>query len=278
MRIVRDLQQLRDVLGAANSSAGIGFVPTMGALHDGHLHLVQQSRAANDITVVSIFVNPSQFNSAADLERYPRNEERDVSLLRDAGVDVVFVPTAEVMYPPDFSTWVTVEGLTDVLEGEFRPGHFRGVATVVTLLLQMLQPQRAYFGEKDWQQLLVVRRLVRDLMLRVEIVGVPTVREPDGLAMSSRNARLDHGARGAAIVISQALVAAQSAYAAGERDISALQKSLHASLSKEQALTTEYAVIVDADTLRPPLFPESPLRALIAAQIGGVRLIDNIPL
>lgn len=278
MQIIRTTDELRDVLRAHTAPQDIGFVPTMGALHSGHLHLVEQSRAANDITVVSVFVNPSQFNNAQDLERYPRDEQRDAALLADAGVNVMFAPSASVMYPPDFSTWVTVEGLTDVLEGEFRPGHFKGVATVVTLLLQMVRPQRAYFGEKDWQQLQVVRRLTRDLLLNVEIVGVPTVREPDGLAMSSRNARLDHRARRAAIVISQALAQAQAAYGAGERNIGALERLLHHTLTQEPALTTEYAVIVNANSLHPPTSPHAPLRALIAAHIGGVRLIDNVPL
>ncbi len=278
MQVVRTTEALRLALTGDGAPGSIGFVPTMGALHSGHLHLVEQSRSANDITVVSIFVNPSQFNNAQDLERYPRDEQRDVALLTDAGVDVVFVPNTAEMYPPGFSTWVTVEGLTNVLEGEFRPGHFRGVATVVTLLLQMVRPQRAYFGEKDWQQLLVVRRLARDLMLDVEIVGVPTVREPDGLAMSSRNERLDHSARRAAVVISQALAAAQAEYTAGERDHDALERKLHNTLAQEPALTTEYALITDANTLQAPASSNAPLRALIAAHIGGVRLIDNIPL
>ncbi len=273
--IVRSLEALREVLSLP-PGASIGFVPTMGALHDGHLELVRQSRAHNDVTVVSIFVNPSQFNSADDLARYPRNEARDVSMLADAGVNVVFAPTSDVMYPSGFCTWVTVEGLTDVLEGTFRPGHFRGVATVVTLLLHMVRPQRAYFGEKDWQQLLVIRQLARDLRLDVEIVGVPTVREPDGVAMSSRNARLDHGARSGARIISGALAAAQAAYAGGEHHLPTIELLLRTRLSQEPALTTEYAVIVDATTLQPPLSANQSLRALIAAHIGGVRLIDNI--
>ncbi len=277
LSVARTVTALRDLL-LRSPDRSIGFVPTMGALHSGHLELVRRSRVENGVTVVSIFVNPSQFNNPADLARYPRDEARDLAMLAEESVAIVFAPTTDAMYPPDFSTWVTVEGLTDVLEGTFRPGHFVGVATVVTLLLRMVQPTRAYFGEKDWQQLLVVRRLARDLQLDVEIVGVPTVREPDGLAMSSRNARLGDGARSGSLVISGALSAAQSLYASGVRDIGALEQSMREALSREQALTPEYAVVVHADTLRPPSSVHAPLRALIAAHISGVRLIDNVSL
>jgi pantoate--beta-alanine ligase len=271
------------VPGSQHSSAThqralrVGFVPTMGALHEGHRTLVQRSCAENAVTVVSIFVNPTQFNNPDDLAKYPRDEARDVAMLDDAGVQIVFAPTPEVMYPPGFNTWVTVKGVTDVLEGEFRPGHFRGVATVVARLLRAVRCDRAYFGEKDWQQLLVVRQLTRDLLLDVEIVGVPTVREADGLALSSRNARLDSISRTAALAISAAIKHVQESFAGGFTQTDDLEGRLHASLRREPALTVEYAVIVDAETLRPVKRLTSPARVLVAATVGGVRLIDNGP-
>lgn len=275
--IVRELDALRSAIRDARAVLGdrVGFVPTMGWLHDGHRTLVRRSREENDLTVVSIFVNPSQFNHAGDLAAYPRDESRDVALLAADGVQIVFAPTTAVMYPPGFSTWVTVEGVTDVLEGEFRPGHFRGVATVVARLLRAVGPDRAYFGEKDWQQLLVVRQLTRDLLLDVEIIGVPTVREPDGLAMSSRNVRLSDSARDGARAISAALQHTQAAFAAGVTGTDELQARLHSMLRREPALTVEYAVVVDAETLRAVGQVTRPARALVAAEIGGVRLIDN---
>ncbi len=275
--VVRDLEVLRSAIADARRALGdrVGFVPTMGSLHDGHRRLVRHCRAGNDVTVVSIFVNPAQFNDPGDLAAYPRDEARDVALLAAEGVQIVFAPSPEVMYPPGFSTWVTVDGISEVLEGEFRPGHFRGVATVVTRLLRAVRPDRAYFGEKDWQQLLVVRQLVRDLLLDVEIIGVPTVREADGLAMSSRNARLSDAARTGALAISAAIRHAQEAFAEGFTEIDDLERRLHAALRRESALTVEYAVVVDAETLRPITRVARPARALVAVHVGGVRLIDN---
>ncbi len=290
--IVRDVPALRAAIAraleaarhvghgggeTATESPSVGFVPTMGALHEGHRTLVQRSCAENAVTVVSIFVNPTQFNNPDDLARYPRDEARDVAMLNEAGVHIVFAPTPDVMYPPGFNTWVTVDGVTDVLEGEFRPGHFRGVATVVARLLRAVRCDRAYFGEKDWQQLLVVRQLTRDLLLDIEIVGVPTVREADGLALSSRNARLDSTARTAALAISAAIRHVQESFAGGFTQTDDLEQRLHASLRREPALTVEYAVIVDAETLRPVKRLTSPARVLVAATVGGVRLIDNGP-
>ena len=278
--VVRDVASLRAAIAAAqhgDEARTVGFVPTMGWLHEGHLTLVRRSRAAHAVTVVSVFVNPSQFNNADDLARYPRDEARDVALLAGEGVDIVFAPTAEAMYPPGFATWVSVEGITEVLEGTFRPGHFRGVATVVALLLRMVRPQVAYFGEKDWQQLLVVRRLVRDLHLDVSIVGVPTVREAGGLALSSRNVRLSAEARAGALAIHAALDAVRTAFAAGERNGAVLQAVLQRCLAEEPALMVDYAVVVDADTLHLAPLVEPGARALVAAHVGGVRLIDNAP-
>ncbi len=277
--IVRDVNTLRAALDALRAERGgtVGFVPTMGWLHDGHRTLVQRSRAENAITVVSLFVNPSQFDDPNDLARYPRDEARDVTLLAADGVDLVFAPAPEAVYPTGFATWITVEGITDVLEGAFRAGHFRGVATVVTLLLRAVRPDRAYFGEKDWQQLLVVRRLAHDLLLDVDIIGVPTVREADGLAMSSRNVRLSDEARAGALAISAALRDVQQAFAEGVRSAAALEERLRARLAGEPALSVEYAVVVAAETLRPLDEVTVPARALVAARIGGVRLIDNGP-
>ena len=275
--IVRDIEALRAAIADARRALGdrMGFVPTMGSLHDGHQRLVQRCRAGNDVTVVSIFVNPSQFNNPGDLAAYPRDEAGDIARLAADGVQIVFAPTPEVMYPPGFGTWVTVEDISEVLEGEFRPGHFRGVATVVARLLRAVRPGRAYFGEKDWQQLLVVRQLVRDLLLDVDIVGVPTVREADGLAMSSRNVRLSDAARTGALAISAAIRHAQEAYEAGSHEIDDLEARLHAVLRRGPTLTVEYAVVVDAETLRPITRVERPARVLVAAHVGGVRLIDN---
>ncbi len=275
--VVRNIETLRAAIADACRVLGdhVGFVPTMGSLHHGHCRLVQRCRAENDVTVVSIFVNPSQFNSAADLSAYPRDETRDIALLAADGVQIVFAPTAEVMYPSGFSTWVTVEGISEVLEGEFRPGHFRGVATVVARLLRAVRPARAYFGEKDWQQLLVVRQLVRDLLLDVDIIGVPTVREADGLAMSSRNVRLSDAARTGALAISAAIRHAQESCDGGVTQVDDLEARLHAALRREPAVTVDYAVVVDAETLRPITHVARPARALVAAHVGGVRLIDN---
>jgi len=275
--VVRDIEALRAAIADACRTLGerVGFVPTMGSLHDGHGQLVQHCCAENDVTVVSIFVNPSQFNSAADLSAYPRDEARDIALLAADGVQIVFAPTAEVMYPPGFSTWVTVDGISEVLEGEFRPGHFRGVATVVARLLRAVRPARAYFGEKDWQQLLVVRQLVRDLLLDVDIIGVPTVREADGLAMSSRNVRLSDAARTGALAISAAIRHAQESCDGGVTQVDDLEARLQAALRREPAVTVDYAVVVDAETLRPITHVARPARALVAAHVGGVRLIDN---
>jgi pantoate--beta-alanine ligase len=275
--IARDLASLRSAIAEArgDSTGTVGFVPTMGSLHAGHRTLVEQSRGRDAVTVVSIFVNPSQFNNEDDLARYPRDEARDVALLAEAGVQVVYAPTPEVMYADDHRTWISVEGLTDELEGAFRPGHFRGVATVVTLLLRMVQPDHAYFGEKDWQQLLVVRQLARDLHLGTEIIPVPTVRDADGLALSSRNVRLSAEARAAALTIPAAIEQTQALYAAGMRDTHLLENRLRTRLVDEPALDIEYAVVLDADTLQHVPQLEAPARVLVAATVDGVRLIDN---
>ena len=248
----------------------VGLVPTMGALHAGHLSLVAAARDENDMVVVSVFVNPLQFGSGEDLERYPRDWERDSKLLVEAEVDAVYRPSVEAMYPPDSSTRVHVAGLTDALEGAARPGHFDGVATVVTKLFTAVEPDRAYFGQKDAQQVAVVRRLVRDLDLGVDVRAVPTVREPDGLALSSRNVYLDAAERKAAAGISAALREAASAYAAGEHDQVRLRALIAARLALEPLVDPNYVELVD-----PATFQKPGTLAVVAARVGKTRLIDN---
>ncbi|TMC53809.1 MAG: pantoate--beta-alanine ligase [Chloroflexi bacterium] len=248
----------------------IGLVPTMGALHAGHMRLVEMARAENDVVVVSIFVNPIQFGPNEDLGRYPRDLKRDDELLAKAGVDAIFVPEVRAMYPPESSTRVHVGGVSEPLEGSARPGHFEGVATVVTKLFAAVEPDRAYFGQKDAQQVAVVRRLALDLDLGVEIRVVPTVREADGLALSSRNVYLGTAEREAATILSKALREGAAAYAAGERDPDRLRVLLLARLGSEPLVEVEYAEVVDPATFRKP-----GSLAVMAVRIGKTRLIDN---
>jgi pantoate--beta-alanine ligase len=242
----------------------------MGALHAGHLRLVETARRENDVVVTSVFVNPIQFGPNEDLALYPRDWDRDVRLLNESEVDVVYRPSVEDMYPPDASTRVHVDGVAEPLEGAARPGHFEGVATVVTKLFGAVEPERAYFGQKDAQQVAVVQRLVQDLDLGVEIRAVPTVRERDGLALSSRNVYLDPAQRQAAASLSAALRQATAAYAEGERDPERLRAVLHARLGAEPLVQVDYAEVVDPATFRKP-----GTLAVIAARIGRTRLIDN---
>jgi pantoate--beta-alanine ligase len=257
----------------------IGLVPTMGALHAGHLSLVETARRENEIVVVSVFVNPIQFGPTEDLDRYPRDWDRDLRLLADAHVDAVYRPSVAEMYPPDATTRVHVDGVAEPLEGAARPGHFEGVATVVTKLFAAVEPDRAYFGQKAAQQVAVVKRIAQDLDLGVAIRVVPTVREPDGLALSSRNVYLTPGERKAAASISAALREASAAYAAGERDDGRLRTRLVARLEAEPLVQTEYAEVVDPATFRKPApgvrGAPSEYLAVIAVRIGKTRLIDN---
>ena len=248
----------------------IGLVPTMGALHAGHLSLVEAACKANRKVVVSIFVNPIQFGPGEDFERYPRDPDRDSDLLERAGVHAIYRPPLEAMYPPAASTRVVVRGVSEPLEGAARPGHFDGVATVVTKLFGAVEPDRAYFGQKDAQQLAVVRRLARDLDTGVEVCACPTVREADGLAMSSRNAYLSPQERKAAASLSAGLRLAAGAYAAGERDPGSLLQVLRARLQAEPLARIDYAEVVDPETFRPP-----GRLAVVAVRIGATRLIDN---
>jgi pantoate--beta-alanine ligase len=258
-------------------TGSVGLVPTMGYLHDGHLSLVQRSVSENDATVVSIFVNPTQFGPNEDFERYPRGEERDLALLGDANVDIVFIPGIEEMYPPGFDEWVEVEGpVTERLEGKHRPEHFRGVTTVVSLLFRIVQPHRAYFGEKDAQQLRVVRRLVKNTGLPVDVVGVPTVRDPDGLAMSSRNVFLTSEDRRAALALSRALERAQAMVRAGETDAKKVRDAAMMTLTAEPRLILDYVSVADDETLTEVEKIERPALLLLAGRVGETRLIDNV--
>jgi len=261
-----------------SARGSIGFVPTMGALHAGHLALVARARDENDHVAASVFVNPTQFGPQEDLSRYPRDLERDQSLLADAGVHCLFAPSVDVMYPPGFSTAVSVEGPAICLEGERRPGHFRGVATVVLKLLHIFAPDRAYFGQKDAQQLAVIRRMARDLDVPAAIVGCPTEREPDGLALSSRNRYLGPEDRPAASVLFRALAEAAALWKSGERDPNALRGALDDVLATEPRARVDYADVVDPETFIRLEGPCPTALAVLAVYFGSTRLIDNRPL
>jgi pantoate--beta-alanine ligase len=276
MRVLRTVDALREVLAPARrEELRIGLVPTMGALHDGHLSLISHAREQCDVVVVSLFVNPAQFNERSDLERYPRDEARDRELAASAGADVLFAPPVEEVYPPGFATSIDVLGVSERLEGESRGAeHFRGVATIVAKLLGMALPDVAYFGQKDAQQVIVIRRLVADLNLPVVIEALPTVREPDGLAMSSRNALLSAQQRERALSLSAALDAATQLAADGERSAEALLAAGRDVLASGGA-TLEYLALVDPGTLEPVERLERPALLAVAARVGQVRLIDN---
>jgi pantoate--beta-alanine ligase len=256
----------------------IGLVPTMGALHDGHLSLIRAARSDCDVVVMSLFVNPAQFNEAADLDAYPRDEQRDLVLAAANGADYVFAPPLDEVYPDGFATTISVTGVTETLEGAKRGrAHFDGVATVVTKLFNMVGPDVAYFGQKDAQQAVVIRRLIRDLDIPVRIAVCPTVRESDGLAMSSRNAHLSPSERERATALHRALAAAQDAVSSGERDASAIA-SIASSQLHQAEIEPEYLELVDADSLEPVSAIDGNVLAVIAARVGTTRLIDNQPL
>jgi pantoate--beta-alanine ligase len=279
METVTDATRLRRIVaGWHREGALVGFVPTMGALHAGHLSLVRLARERADRVVASVFVNPTQFGPHEDLARYPRSPERDAALLAEGGCDLLFLPAAETIYPPGHATFVEPSGAARGLEGELRPGHFRGVATVVTQLFHLVQPDLAVFGEKDAQQLAVVRQLVRDLHLPVEIVAGATVRESDGLAMSSRNAYLGAEERRAATVLHRALRDAETLIASGERRAAAVCDRVRATLAEEPRLAIDYVAAVDADNFQPIETLARNVVLPIAVRIGGTRLIDNLRL
>jgi pantoate--beta-alanine ligase len=276
VRIATTVSEARGWVQAG--SRDIGLVPTMGYLHAGHLALVERARRENERLAVSLFVNPTQFGPTEDLGRYPRDLDRDRELLAEAGCDLLFAPTAAEMYPQGHATAVDVGPLAARLEGERRPGHFRGVATVVLKLFGILQPRRAYFGQKDAQQLGVVRALVRDLDLAVEVIGCPTVREADGLALSSRNAYLSAEERRAAPVLYRALLAARERWAAGERGAEGLRSAMRRALDAEPLARTDYVSVADPRTFSELETLEGPALVSLAVFLGRTRLIDNVVL
>ena len=271
--ILRNLSELRSWRARSDQ---VGLVPTMGALHDGHRSLIERAASENDRVIVSIFVNPTQFNNRDDLERYPRELERDAVLILDAGGHAIYAPEVETIYPAGFASQVTVSGVTDDFEGESRPGHFAGVATVVTILLNQVRPDRSYFGEKDYQQLAMIRRMQADLALPGAIVACPTVRDVDGLALSSRNSRLSAEDRNAALVLNRTLFTMRN-HAADNVETALRLSTMGAVLvSAQPGVELDYLEIVDPDSLLPVKRIVPGARALVAATVGGVRLIDNL--
>lgn len=273
-RLVSTIAEMREVRRGLRGV--VGFVPTMGYLHEGHLALVRRAKSENDSVVVSIFVNPTQFGPEEDLQTYPRDLERDLALLASERVDLVFIPTAGEMYRPGSSTFVLVEGLSDTLEGAHRPGHFRGVATVVAKLFNIVSPNRAYFGQKDAQQAVIIKRMVADLDFDLEVVVVPTVREPDGLACSSRNVYLSPEERSAAVVLHRALNAARHKWEEGERAGVDLRQVMRDVVEAEPLATLDYVSVADPDTLEELETVDRSALMSLAVRIGRTRLIDNL--
>jgi pantoate--beta-alanine ligase len=277
METIRTISWMKEEVREAREGLRmIGLVPTMGALHTGHIALVERAKKDCSPVYASIFLNPTQFAANEDLSRYPKPLEADVEKLTNAGVDGLFLPEAKEIYPPGFSTYVPVEAISERLEGKSRPGHFRGVATVVLKLFEIVQPHYAYFGRKDAQQLRIIQKMVHDLNLNVEIVVCPTVREADGLALSSRNTYLSAEERKEATVLYRALQAAGNELTAGVRDSLELQRAMHKVLSSEPRARVEYAEIVDAGTFEPVVRVHKDCYAVLAVRIGNTRLIDNM--
>jgi pantoate--beta-alanine ligase len=273
MMIATTLDELRTALRLLNRP--LGFVPTMGYLHEGHISLARRAREECRSVAASVFVNPTQFGPSEDLSNYPRDLERDLQMLETVGVDLVWTPTPEIMYPPGFQTWVEVQEVTKPLEGAQRPGHFRGVTTVVTKLFNAVGPDKAYFGQKDAQQAAVIRRLTADLNFPIEIVVCPTVREPDGLAMSSRNVYLDRQQRAAATVLYRALSAAKEAYGKGERDAGRLREIVKGVVAAEPLAQLQYVSCADYATLEELEHVSGKALLSMAVFFGKTRLIDN---
>jgi pantoate--beta-alanine ligase len=277
LKICTTIHEMRDASRAVRRAGKrLGFVPTMGALHEGHLSLVRAACAASDVVAASIFVNPTQFGVNEDLAKYPRSFESDCEMLEREGVAQLFAPAVEEMYPGGAATWVTVEGLSSKLDGRSRPGHFRGVTTVVAKLFHIVEPDAAFFGQKDAAQVAIIRRMVRDLNLAVKIVVCPIVREADGLAMSSRNAYLDPEQRKRALVLHRALIGVQGLAEAGERDTSKLLAAGREAVAKENAVRLDYLEIVNPDTLDPVEQVSGSVLVAVAAYVGSTRLIDNV--
>jgi len=276
MKIVETISEMRQLRPALTEP--VGFVPTMGYLHDGHLSLVRRSRAENPTTVASIFVNPAQFGPQEDLASYPRDIQSDLALLEQERTDVVFIPSAAEIYPSRFDSWVEVSKVTGRLEGASRPTHFKGVTTVVAKLFNIVQPTRAYFGQKDAQQSIVIKKMVADLNMNLEVVTCPTVREPDGLAMSSRNTYLNPEERRAAAVLYQALGLAQQLWSQGEKDADRIRQKMIELIQKQPSATIDYVSIADNETLEELDEVKPPALVSLAVKIGKPRLIDNVVL
>jgi pantoate--beta-alanine ligase len=277
-QVLRTRAELRAAL--ADVERPLGLVPTMGWLHEGHRSLMAKARADNATAIATIFVNPRQFNEAADYQRYPRNEARDLAICEEEGLDLVFAPSVDEVYPPGFDTTVSVGAIARPLEGAARPGHFDGVATVVAILFNLIGAERAYFGQKDAQQVMVIRQMARDLAIPTEVIACPTVREPDGLALSSRNVHLTPDERAAAPVLRRALLAGRARWEAGERSADALRGAMRAELASERLAAPHYVSVADGSTLAElELVPETgPALLSLAVRFGETRLIDNEPL
>jgi len=276
MKVVEKIDEMREL--RQRLTKPVGLVPTMGYLHEGHLALVRQARSENPVVVVSIFVNPTQFGHQEDFEKYPRDHVLDLAILEKEKTDIVFIPSVAEMYPPQFNSWVEVGKVTGRLEGASRPGYFRGVTTVVAKLFNIVEPTRAYFGQKDAQQAIVIKKMVADLNMNLEIVTVPTVREPDGLAMSSRNIYLNPQERQAALVLYQALNLAQKLWSPGEKDAERIRQEMTALIKKQPLADIDYVSVADTETLDELDTVKSPALVSLAVKIGKTRLIDNVVL
>lgn len=277
VHIIHSVQEMRDTTAAVRKSGKtISFVPTMGFLHEGHASLMREARLRGDVLVLSIFVNPTQFGAGEDFESYPRDLRRDSEIARECGVDIIFVPEAREMYPAGYQTWVNVDTVSLPLCGASRPGHFRGVTTVVAKLFNIVKPDSAFFGEKDYQQLTVIRRMAADLNMDVEIVGLPTVREADGLAMSSRNSYLSASDRKSSLCLSRALDAASTLYRSGEVSVSRLREEVMRILEGEPSVRIDYVEFRHGDTLEEIAVADERTVLALAVRIGNTRLIDNV--
>ncbi len=274
MKIINTIAEIKALRRQISSS--LGLVPTMGYLHEGHLSLVRQARAENEVLIVSIFVNPTQFSPTEDYAAYPRDTERDLALLRKERTDFVFMPSVEEMYPKDFNSWVKVNGITERLEGASRPGHFQGVTTVVAKLFNIVEPTRAYFGQKDAQQAMVIKKMVAELNMNVAVIVLPTIREKDGLAMSSRNIYLSPEERQAATILFKALTLAQKLYNNGERNAEYIRQQMVTLINEEPLAKIDYVSIADQNTLEELPTIDRPALTSLAVRIGKTRLIDNI--
>lgn len=274
MKIIRTIAEMNQLSKQENAS--LGLVPTMGYLHEGHLSLVREARGANTAVVVSIFVNPIQFSPDEDFDAYPRDLNRDLKILAEERTDIVFVPSAEEMFPREYASWVEVTSLINRLEEAFRPGHFRGVTTVVAKLFNIIRPAKAYFGQKDIQQASIIKKMVADLNMNIEIMIIPTVREDDGLAMSSRNSYLSPAERRAATVLFKALTLARKMKLGGEQDANNLRQQMSSLIQKEPLAHIDYVSIADADTLEELFLLDKNALAILAVRIGKTRLIDNM--